>query len=187
MPNAYTEFVRREQTRRGWSNVQLADHAGLSKQVVGDVLNDTRDLLRQRPSPETVRGFADAFGVPEIALWQEIVKAMGIPLAHEATLLVELETATNAELLRELAKRLEEGGTGRVATDAEKSPGDGGAGDELKERRRKKKQDPLASGPPLPEEVAADETPGQESQYEQVTKPQDAAGEENQDPDEPDA
>lgn len=121
MSNAYSQFVRREQKRRGWSNVQLADAAGVSKQVVGDVLNDTRTLLRQRPEPETVRGLAKAFGVPEVALWQEVVKAMGIPLAVEATLMVELEKATNADLLSELAKRLEEGGAGDVANAAQKS------------------------------------------------------------------
>ena len=124
MPNAYSEFVIREQARRGWSNVQLADHAGLSKQVVGDVVNDEREILKQRPDSKTVAGLAKAFGYPEVAVWEHVVRAMGIPLAAESTLVVELESASDADLLRVLADRLAKAGTGHVAQPDQKTDDD---------------------------------------------------------------
>lgn len=177
MTNAYSAFVAREMERRGITQTQLADATGMTKQNIGRIVNDSRPRLKQRPDPETVDALARGLNVPEGAIWLAVAEAMGIPISESVQFTREVDEATNEELLREIARRLDAtsekagGSGGRGESPDQKSPSDN-VRPLTKRERMQAETEPLPRASredsehsrKLAQERKCDETVGQENQ-----------------------
>ena len=156
MPHAYRALVEGEMTRRGWNSTQVASHSGLSKQLVSQIVNDERESLRMMPHRATVTSLADAFGIPANVIWVSIAQAMGLPIDTVPSVVREVETASDDELINELRRRLiQKEGSGHVASLAEK----------MDERRRKLSEpDETVAPAALDTDEGVDQRPGESPQ-----------------------
>ncbi|MDN5585875.1 MAG: helix-turn-helix transcriptional regulator [Brevibacterium sp.] len=112
----YRRFVEREMDKRQWNPNQVAQHAGLNRQTVYDIVQDTRESLNRIPSEKTISGLASAFGVGREKILAAVAEAMGLPIQ---IVRADVSAATNDELMSELSRRLrEKAGDG----DAEATP-----------------------------------------------------------------
>lgn len=91
---------------RGWRPRDLIRESGLKKQTVSLMLNDDREVLPQMPRAETVAALARAFGpdVDESVVRTVAAAAMGVQ--ETPVIIRELPSASDAELLAELGRRL---------------------------------------------------------------------------------
>lgn len=101
----YRRFVEREMDKRQWNPNQVAQHAGLQRQTVYDIVQDTREVLPRPPAPKTVDGLSSAFGVGREKILAAVAEAMGLPVK---IVRADVSAATNDELMRELSRRLNE-------------------------------------------------------------------------------
>lgn len=98
-------YLQRKLDSHGWTVSELIRRTGLSRQTVYNLLNDTREHMDQTPQRKTVNGLADALGVSPIEILTVSAQALGVPieaLPPESA----LSTATNRQILTELASRL---------------------------------------------------------------------------------
>ena len=100
----YRRFVQREMDKRGWNPNQTAHYAGLNRQTVYDLVQDTRDVLPRVPSDKTVNGLAKAFGVGREVILAHVAQAMGLPTSVTRADAAEL---SDVDLLDEVRKRME--------------------------------------------------------------------------------
>lgn len=109
MAHALTAFIRKQMDERRLRNRDLVANSGLSRQLVSKYVNDDRDQLARIPKKETVDGFAKAFNVsPEFVLGKAI-EALGLGYSS-GDFVNSVATATDAELLVEIERRLRERG-----------------------------------------------------------------------------
>lgn len=103
--NAFRRFLEDGATRRGWSQSDLARESGISKQVISNILKDTRTHLDRLPQDKTIDGIARAFDVDRMVVLSEIAQAMGLPV-RETVVRYDASGVADADLVRELARRL---------------------------------------------------------------------------------
>lgn len=99
----YRRFVQREMDKRGWNPNQTAQYAGLNRQTVYDIVQDTRDVLPRVPSEKTISGLAKAFGVGREVILAHVAQAMGLPTTVTRADAAEL---SDTDLLAEVRKRM---------------------------------------------------------------------------------
>lgn len=111
--HAYAAFLRDQMDERGWSQSELARRAGLTRQTINAQLKAKgQGALVQRPDQETIDGLARAFAISPDVLLAKVAEAMGLPSQVDVNVrAVDLDEATDVELLGELARRL------RIAAD----------------------------------------------------------------------
>lgn len=100
----YRRFVQREMDKRGWNPNQTAQYAGLNRQTVYDIVQDTRDALPRVPSEKTISGLSKAFGVGREVILAHVAQAMGLPTTVTRADAAEL---SDVDLLAEVRKRME--------------------------------------------------------------------------------
>lgn len=111
----YRRFVEREMSKRQWNANQVAQHAGLQRQTVYDIVQDTREVLPRPPAKKTIDGLSQAFGVSREKILAAVAVSMGLPVQ---IVRADVSTATNDELMNELSRRLsEKAGDGNVDRD----------------------------------------------------------------------
>lgn len=101
--HAYSRYVKREMDSRHWNQNELAKRAGLTRQVVSNIVKDTRERLTQVPDDKTITGLAKAFAVNPDVVRAQVALAMGLPVN---VVRAEIDTVSDAELVTELARRL---------------------------------------------------------------------------------
>lgn len=106
--HAFRRYLQDGMDARGWQQAELVRHSGLTRQRVSQMLSDDRDLLPSVPQRRTLQAIARAFGVSESTVTAVAFEAMGYDLAvvREET---DLSTATNEQLVRAVAERLQVG------------------------------------------------------------------------------
>lgn len=105
MVNALSDFVRQRADANGWRNRDLVRASGLSKQVVSNYLNDTREQISRLPEKETLAGFAKAFNVSVEFLIGKAIESLGLGYSS-GDFINSVTTATDRELLAEIQRRL---------------------------------------------------------------------------------
>lgn len=99
-------FIEQEMARKQMHRpVDLVKASGLSKQLVGSLLSDTRDRLGEMPEPKTIEGLARAFSVPADAVRVVAAQALGIQV-NSPVLVASARDVSDEDLLRELSTRL---------------------------------------------------------------------------------
>lgn len=102
----YQRFVQREMNARNWNQNDVARHAGLNRQTISAIMKDEREKLNQLPDSKTIDGLARAFTVSREVVLAHVALAMGLPVKLERA---DVSTASNDELVSELARRLKAG------------------------------------------------------------------------------
>lgn len=121
MAHAFAAFIRQQMDERGLRNRDLVSD-DLSRQVVSKYAKDERQQLTRLPSKETVDGFAKAFNVSPDFLLGKAIESLGLGYTS-GDFVNSVATATDAELLREIERRLEKRGEVReLRTAANKKP-----------------------------------------------------------------
>lgn len=105
--HAYRKLVEQEMTAKGWGQSDLAKRAGLDRQVVHRIVKDERDRLKDPPHASTVEGLANAFDLPDTAVWSAVAEAMGLPRTAAPSIIHEVTGVSNEELIKELARRMD--------------------------------------------------------------------------------
>lgn len=163
--------IRDARNRAGISQEQLAERVGVTLRTIGN-------WERSATAPRD-----------KLPILREI---LGDYLDDGESDSPRLRIASDQELLNEIARRfarsLQKGGSDGLATDAQKNDGQDDGGEEaggatVTPIKPNGPKGSPATGPEPPLAIPADQTPGEPSQYEQVTREQDEAGEESQDPD----
>lgn len=105
--HALRRFLEDGVRRRRWNQADLARESGISKQVVSNLLGDERPTLDRLPQDKTIDGIARALEVDRSVVLAVIAQAMGLPVS-EPTVVYDPSGVGDADLLRELARRLDE-------------------------------------------------------------------------------
>ncbi|MFD6030514.1 helix-turn-helix domain-containing protein [Cellulosimicrobium funkei] len=103
--HALRAFVEQQMNTRAWTNQDLVRASGITKQVISELLKDTRERVTSMPSDKTIDGLSRAFGVDRSLVLTKIGEAMGLPVS-EPVVVFDASGVSNDELLRELATRL---------------------------------------------------------------------------------
>lgn len=106
--NEYQRFIQDELDRRNWRPADVEKHGGPSRQVMSNILNDTRQVLEYRPKQETIEGIAKAFSVPVDTVLAHVAKAMGFPVTITAA---SLDDVSDDDLLDQIRKRMKREGS----------------------------------------------------------------------------
>lgn len=103
--HAYRKLIQDEMDARQWQASDLARVSGVSKQVLSNILGDTREQLVQRPTDATVNGLARAFGLNPDAILAAVGEAMGLPVSRPVVI-YDAARVSDDDLLRVLGERL---------------------------------------------------------------------------------
>ena len=106
--NALAGYLYGQLRSQGWGVDDLAVRSGLSRGAVLSLLDpaEERSML---PDCATVEAVAGALGVDRTELVLAAAQACGLAMARESRPEPTLRTATNAQLVRELRRRLASG------------------------------------------------------------------------------
>jgi hypothetical protein len=106
--NALAGYLYAELRAYGWGVDDLAARSELPRATILSLLDpaEERSML---PDPDTVRAVADALGVERTELVLAAARACGLATVRAGRPEPTLRTATNAELIRELRRRLASG------------------------------------------------------------------------------
>lgn len=113
--HSYRRLVTQEMDAHSWGQSDLAREAGLTRQVVHQIVSDERKRLTQPPHAATVEGLAKAFHLPATAVWGAVAEAMGLPSIAVPSITHEVKGVSDVDLLKELAARMGVEVTVRVA------------------------------------------------------------------------
>lgn len=187
--------------RAGRTNPELARDCG-------SVFSDKRmqqlatGAFKEFPEPKTIRALATGLRVSETAVIMSIAESLELDVRRPNGGLLDLLPASASDLPENQARAIatlvyeftvgaqKEGGSDGGTPEDQKSDGEDDGGGETGGatvtpiKPNGPKGSPATGPDPMKgEPKAAEQTPGKPSQYEQVTRDQDLAGEENQDPD----
>lgn len=149
--HALRKYIQGEMDRRGWKAADLVLASGIAKQVVSSLLNDDRDRIDRMPTDRTIDGLAKAFSTSREVILNRVADAMGLPV-DEPVIVYDARRVPNEELLRELERRLQEGGGEHVRSAPMSGPSPAGAAGRLSVV-------PDAGDTSKPEEGLGDEPP----------------------------
>lgn len=109
MAHAFADFIRQQMDERGLRNQDVVGASGLSRQLVSKYVRDDRDQLARLPEKETVNGFAKALHVSPDFMLGKAIESLGLGYSS-GDFVNSVATATDAELLEEIERRLSERG-----------------------------------------------------------------------------
>jgi hypothetical protein len=106
--NALAGYLYGQLRAHGWGVDELASRSGLSRATILSLLDpaEERSML---PDCITVEAVAEALGVDRIDVVLAAAEACGLATARASRPEPTLRTATNAQLIRELRRRLATG------------------------------------------------------------------------------
>ena len=119
--HAYSRYVKSEMDLRDWNQNELSKRAGLTRQVISSIVNDSRDRLTQVPDDKTIDGLATAFRVQPEVVRAHVALAMGLPVSIERA---DVTAVSDAELIQEIARRLKAGESGATSASPMNQAGD---------------------------------------------------------------
>lgn len=91
MDETFSQWVFENLKEKGWSQAELARRSGLTRGAISNIINN----YRNRPTPETVKSIARAFGRPD----EEVMRIAGY-LTPKPT--IEVDSEEILYLLRQL-------------------------------------------------------------------------------------
>jgi transcriptional regulator with XRE-family HTH domain len=139
--HALAAFIRERMDEKGWRNADLVRESELSRQVVSKLVNDNRESITRLPERKTLEGLAKGLGVSLDFLIGKAVESLGIGYTA-GDFVNAVATASDRELLDEIARRLTERGGEHADGSAPKTDAGGpgnlpdlGAGRRAREER----------------------------------------------------
>lgn len=130
--HAYRKLIEEQMEAGEMTQSDLARASGVTRQRINQILKSDRDRLVHVPDTATVEGFAKAFKLAPEVVWIAVAEAMGLPRFVVPSITHQVKDVTNAQLLSELASRMDLEVSVRPSQPAtgegKKSPDDGEGG-----------------------------------------------------------